>query len=365
MSKLAPITYRPATSAYESKRKFIAPAQMQTVKKGQFTYNAYELKNAQNMMEKFTSKIPKQRITEARNKDVSIQEITKSVEYIKETEVGRYISEFQSNIEDQGEFIYLAQKEPTDCYDLQRVSFQETETVYNGRYWTLSKKGFTEYYYNKPVDFLSTTDWLIEKAYFEKVSELSFFKNFRKWKAYKQWHRKIIFTKRHACQTSIEGKSFLVNNITRNVLYTYRQEFFEVLYKQRLRLFNFNITYKDCTFDEFLHEQSLTGDNAQLVITNLSNRLRTLYTEAMSSIISKLKDEFNKDALEELDIAKVKIVETKRMQVLDEVYERLGFPQRLSYKQKSELRKECISFIRMSYLLDFFVQEFLYTLFFL
>jgi len=34
-------------------------------------------------------------------------------------------------------------------------------------------------------------------------------------------------------------------------------------------------------------------------------------------------------------------------------YENLGFPDNMSYEDRSELRKECCKFIKFSYLIDF------------
>jgi dynein heavy chain len=34
-------------------------------------------------------------------------------------------------------------------------------------------------------------------------------------------------------------------------------------------------------------------------------------------------------------------------------YENLGFPDNMTYEQRSELRKECSKFIKFSYLVDF------------
>jgi dynein heavy chain len=41
----------------------------------------------------------------------------------------------------------------------------------------------------------------------------------------------------------------------------------------------------------------------------------------------------------------------------DNAYEQLGFGLKMSYEDRSELRKECSKFVRFSYLVDFVFQQ--------
>lgn len=60
------------------------------------------------------------------------------------------------------------------------------------QYYTISKKGLCSYADNSPKEFQSLHNWLEERASFDRIKALNFFKQFRKWKTLKMWNKILM-----------------------------------------------------------------------------------------------------------------------------------------------------------------------------
>lgn len=147
------------------------------------------------------------------------------------TDLDMMISLFMRQPEDNGYFIYLqagsnSENNPFDLkpmidyirpshdpntkksYKNQLGAFELTETTY----YTLSKKGITQYIRGIPQDYEPLNDWILARSNFKRISNYKFFKNFRRWKLMKMWHRNIIFRKREEIKQVLNDKLFLIDD---------------------------------------------------------------------------------------------------------------------------------------------------------
>jgi hypothetical protein len=131
-----------------------------------------------------------------------------------------------SKSEEETVFMYLNPKEnSTDPYDLQVAS-------YDGRlkpkYYTLSGKGLTLYEGDTPVEFISLGQWLIERDSYNHIKELSFFKQFRKWKFMRMWKKTIKQKNRTTATNSLEEKLFILKDYFGKHLFIHRKLMIEM-----------------------------------------------------------------------------------------------------------------------------------------
>lgn len=56
-------------------------------------------------------------------------------------------------------------------------------------YYTISVKGICRFVNDNPVDFIGLQEWIQERETYDKIMNLSFFANFRKWKTLKIWSK--------------------------------------------------------------------------------------------------------------------------------------------------------------------------------
>ncbi len=83
------------------------------------------------------------------------------------------------------------------------------------------------------MEFLSLSDWVIERAIYNEISVLSFFKRFRAWKALKMWHKNIIRRKREYYSKQLQEKLFILDKKLGGILVEHRKNCVE-MEKQRI-----------------------------------------------------------------------------------------------------------------------------------
>lgn len=113
-----------------------------------------------------------------------------------------------SKSEEETVFMYLNPNlQNGDPYDLQVISYDHRHIP---KYYTLSGKGLTLYENDTPVEFISLGQWLIERDSYNHIKELSFFKQFKKWKFMRMWKKTIKQTNRSKAQNSLDEKLFIL-----------------------------------------------------------------------------------------------------------------------------------------------------------
>jgi len=279
--------------------------------------------------------------------------------------------------ENAGAFVYLRQVDPADPYKLTYCNYNEVESA-NGRFYTLSKKGFTSYFRGEATEFLTIVEWIMERELYEQIKSFKFFKLFRLWRAIKSWRHNIVSEARKFAKESLERKLMLTKKgisklLIRHVSYCKQLE------SQKLM----DITEPDEPYNlkQFQAVQNEHMKNMSNKIRDVSLKTKEDFLARISKMLSKLKQKFreeHQEAEREKETAQRQTAkgfagvvtgpinqqsDFGRLMGIDTVYEHLGFQSNLSYANRTEVRKKCKMFIRLSYLLDFIAKTSLKNLY--
>ena len=131
-----------------------------------------------------------------------------SVHELGDSDLDRMILLFQSQPDDDHYFIYCDQNpDSKDPYDLRPLIEYTTKQRRNtkpqhygknnrpqnhDKFYTLSKKGFTLYKNDNPVEHTPLSEWLLERRFYRQIRNKDFFKNFRTWSILKMWRRNVL-----------------------------------------------------------------------------------------------------------------------------------------------------------------------------
>ena len=66
------------------------------------------------------------------------------------------------------------------------------KNLQSDKYYTLSKKGFTTFIADEPVEFIALHEWIKDRRYYQQLTNKDLFRNFRKWKIIRMWRRNIL-----------------------------------------------------------------------------------------------------------------------------------------------------------------------------
>jgi hypothetical protein len=158
-------------------------------------------------------------------------------------DLDKLITLLQSQAEDDGYFIYLKPSPiANNPYDLQPMV--DIDVVANGqskqhgqaiskrslqlqtskleKFYTLSRKGITTYQNDEPVDYITLTDWLIERNYYQEIRGKRFFHEFRRWKVLRMWRRNILHKKREEVRSALAEKLFFLDPIFCPIILNHR-----------------------------------------------------------------------------------------------------------------------------------------------
>ena len=80
---------------------------------------------------------------------------------------------------------------------------QNSKSRQLGDYYTLSKKGITQYVKEEPVEYTPLADWLVERSFYREICVKSFFQNFKRWKQLRMWRRNILQKKREEIKQTL------------------------------------------------------------------------------------------------------------------------------------------------------------------
>lgn len=112
-----------------------------------------------------------------------------------------------------------------DPYDLQVASYEARNPE---KYYTLSGKGLTFYKNDTPIEFISLGQWLIERDSYNHIKELSFFKQFKKWKFMRMWKKQIKQQNRAKARNLLDEKLFILQDYFSPHLFKHRQLMLEM-----------------------------------------------------------------------------------------------------------------------------------------
>ena len=102
------------------------------------------------------------------------------------------------------------------------------------KFFTMSKKGFTTYVNDEPIEFISLQEWYNDRQYYRQIRSKDFFRNFSKWKIIRMWRRNIVQAKRDEIKSVLEEKLFSVDNVFGDILKRHREDCKNMEYKYRV-----------------------------------------------------------------------------------------------------------------------------------
>ena len=243
------------------------------------------------------------------------------------------------------EFTYMVKQESNDYYNMKMMNYSKITSSGIKNYFTLSAKGVTKYENSLPVEFLPLKEWMKEKKEFNEIKELSFFRKFRKWKSMKKW-LKILSQKRFKEVSEVLGeKLFILQSDYRAILLQHNSICYDVEHFSLVEAGPESLGPV-----EFREEQAKKRNVTISKLKACSKEMHNKCREGLENIVERMKG----DIISEVNAEEP---EKKTNDEKSKAFEQLGFPDNISYGQRSKMRTEFIKFLRLAYLLDFIVVQ--------
>lgn len=131
---------------------------------------------------------------------------------------------------------------------------------------------------------------------------------------------------------------------------------------EKFKFVNSNLTTDTYTIEDFSQLQEQARAQASQQIQQISEKSRENIRECIQKVLEELRDRIvNEIALDE-ERKKSNPIQssntiTMKRKASSNVFEKLGFPEGMTYGHRSNLRKECSKFLRFAYLADFLSLE--------
>jgi dynein heavy chain, axonemal len=274
----------------------------------------------------------------------------------KLSEIDSFIKSIQEDKKDQG-FIYCLETEMHNPYELKKVispqGFQE--------YYTISKKGIALFVNGSPIEFTRLADWLVERKAYNELKSISFFKKFRIWKTCIMWKRNVNRYRRNKRSKKLEEKLFWVDKVYSELILEHKSLCNDI---ERTRFLDLPTNPDGFTLEAFKSLQDKRQNEIKSKLHEIEQVLRDNINTYIRQIMDELREKIVSDIASEKNVVRGGpgnlAPPNKRICPL---YEKLGFPENMTFGQRSLLRKECSRFLRFSYLADFYVLESLYKIY--
>ena len=295
------------------------------------------------------------------------------------SELDMMIHLFQTQPEDTGYFIYLIPGPSGDPYDLvPLIDYKQTQkngqdymvkfdkfrgerpkNLHADKFYTLSKKGFTMYINEEPMEYISLQDWLVDRHYYRQISNKAFFRNFRKWKIIRMWRRNILQNKREEIKLQLQEKLFAIDDVFGPILRQHRANCKDM---ENLRVIEMKQSgIQVCTLEEFQQKQVIQREVVTEMIKAKSHECRDMFKKGIEEVLDRLRQNINEPEDEDAGKPEFNVKpdasQPKQIVNTNPTLEALGFNHNLKYGPRSKLRKACSKFLRFSYLLDFLATE--------
>ena len=206
---------------------------------------------------------------------------------------------------------------------------------------------------------MSLGQWLIERDSYNHIKELDFFKKFKKWKFMRMWKKTIKRQNRMKAQNSLDEKLFILQAYFGEYLSKHRRFMIDM---EASRFIDPCRTGDAKTIDEFAKAQVDRTNAIADEIQRYSDKCRENIKECISKVLTELRNRIVSEIA--LDEERKKNNPTQNTNTISlkkkatsNVFEKLGFPEGMTYGHRSSLRKECSRFLRFAYLVDFLSLE--------
>ncbi len=243
-------------------------------------------------------------------------------------------------------FMYFNVKESKEnAYDLEITDYAHRNPV---RYYTISKKGVTQYTNDMAIEFSPLKEWLVERALYGRVRDISFFRHFHRWKLLNSWHTAVWSVRKKQITDDLEEKLFCLDPIYRSHLLRHSGYMCEL---SRLRLLDMQKHDETGDMEEFSRRQEKKRREVATKVREYSSKCRTNIKALIMESLARLRSRIMLEKTLEDDHGKG--ANAKGPAVPNQAFEALGFPQSMAYGHRSALRRECSRFLRVAYLADF------------
>jgi hypothetical protein len=231
----------------------------------------------------------------------------------------------------------------------------------NEDYYTISIKGLCHFRDGKPVEFIGLVDWLKERETYDKIKNLAFFANFRKWKTLKMWSKNYKSFKQKVAKKSLQAKLLTNYPELREAILTSRETLYEMA---NLKFIDLNVLRENqneaSDIGKFVTQQETKAAQTQTTIQAFSKDVHSCVNAAIEARLEIFRNQISQSS--ENETFKKQPVGQKGegnhiYGVAENPYEALSFPENMSYDKRSILRKECHRFVRFSFFVDFLVQD--------
>ena len=254
---------------------------------------------------------------------------------------GTFMESLNLNIKEKYELLHVAQSffylrvravahdavqgVPMSVYDLEKVNQDDIDKNF---YFTLSKEGITQYR-NKVSTFTTIIQWEREYKLFYQISQIKFFTQYKRWKAFTVWKKSIRSSKIHHSSELLSSNLFIFNSSLRSALLTVRKMSMILV---TIGLLNWP---ENTTFDleDFVRSQNVVHSELRNRLGDLSGNVLATVRAACDEVVDQFLKLNN-------------IVASHKM----------------TFMERASLRAECRKLTRFLRLVDIMMRDFLKTM---
>lgn len=253
--------------------------------------------------------------------------------------------------QDSLEFVYVRHVLGAGPYELELMPFYEVDTA---NYMTLSPHGFTKYRSGDSCEFVPLDRWLEERRLYHAVRELHFFRDFGRRKAFDLWRDAGARERMAKASAALEANLFVLHAQFRPLLLAVRRICLDL---SELRAARVHFPQPFQVHDFQIQQESWQADTTRRALraaASLREETATTFAAVLEEVRKKSSVARAQESLGSHMRPVAQKVKRQAVQVrMDgEVLEALGFPKDSGYGQRSQLRKECGSFMRLAKLAD-------------
>ena len=324
--------------------------------------NDSETARAASLIEKLTNrpKTARRDFTEPGTPEPVVEVVKYQIPVIEESLLDEFIRRIREKRLEDKEFIYMLRGSVRDNCDYVAVSAAEAINQENNEYYTLSANGLSVFVNGSPVEFQKLGDWLTERRNYFDLKNVAFFQQFRVWKTVKMWQRNISRFRRDRRRKKLEDKLYMVDPAYAKVLLAHRYMCMDI---ERMKFIDIPGYLDQTSLEDFVKRQRDRIEEVKKYIHDSNKALRENVVQGVLSIMNQLREDIVMDIAAEKNYGKINLQMFPHARKICPLYEKMGFPENMSYGQRSVLRKECSRYIRFSYLADFIALESLHNLY--